>query len=80
MGAPGITHELCSYPAVLSTGRPLSKVLPSPNKGSRSCFLNVPQLRDISYLNIFNVHKPDTFHVQTVFSLYTASLQPSIFP
>jgi hypothetical protein len=28
-------------------GRPLSKVLPCPNKGSRSCFLNFPQLRDI---------------------------------
>jgi hypothetical protein len=30
------------------TGRPLSKVLPCPNKGSRSCLLNVLQLRDIS--------------------------------
>ncbi len=30
------------------TGRPLSKELPSPNKGSQSCFINVPQLRDIS--------------------------------
>ncbi len=33
---------------VETTGRPLSKVLPSPNKSSRSCFLNVPQLRYIS--------------------------------
>ncbi len=64
----------------MATGRPLSKVLPFPNKGSRSCFIDVPQLRDISQLNIFNVHRPDTIHVQTVFSLYTASLRPSISP
>ncbi len=54
------------------TGRPLSKVLPCPNKGSRSCFVNVPQRR----YHIFNVHRPGTLHVQTVYSLYTASLRP----
>jgi hypothetical protein len=62
------------------TGRPLSKVLPCPNKGSRSGFVSVPQRRYISQANIFNVHRPGTLHVQTVFSLYTASLRPSIFP
>jgi hypothetical protein len=30
------------------TGRPLSKVLPCPNKGSRSGFVSVPQRRYVS--------------------------------
>jgi hypothetical protein len=70
----------CLLLLVSTTGRLLSKVLPSPNKGSRSCFLNVPQLRDISKLNKFNVHKPGTFLVQAVFSLFTASLGAFNFP
>ncbi len=36
------------------------EVLPCPNKGSWPCFLNFPQLRDISEPNIFNVHRPST--------------------
>ncbi len=79
-GAHTPASDTCSKLVVLITGRTLSKVLPSPNKGSRSCFINVPQLKDISQLNIFNVHRPDTIHVKTVFSLYTASLRPSISP
>jgi hypothetical protein len=76
-----LLSRLCYPPKdIINTGRPLSKVLPFPNKGSRSCFINVPQLRDISYPNMFNVHRPNTIHVQTVFSLYTASLRLSISP
>jgi hypothetical protein len=55
---------------VKSTGRPLSKVLPCPNKGSRSCFVNVPLRRYIS----FNVHRPGTLHMYRQFSAYTQLL------
>ncbi len=61
------------------TGRPLSKVLPCPNKGSRWWFLNFPQLRDISFSNIFNVHNPGKAWTESFFNLYTAHLWPSIF-
>jgi hypothetical protein len=64
---------------VKSTGRPLSKVLPCPNKGSRWWFLNFPQLRDISYSNIFNVHNPGKACTESFFNLNTAHLWPSIF-
>jgi hypothetical protein len=59
--------------------RPLSKVLPCPNKGSRWWFLNFPQLRDISYSNIFNVHNPGKACTESFFNLNTAHLWPSIF-
>ncbi len=62
-----------------STGRPLSIVLPCPNKGSRWWFLNFPQLRDTSYSNIFNVHKPGKACTESFFNLNTAHLWPSIF-
>jgi hypothetical protein len=64
---------------VKSTGRPLSKVLPCPNKGSRWRFLNFPQLRDISYSNIFNVHNPGKACTESFFNLNTAHLWSSIF-
>ena len=63
----------------LPTGRPLSKVLPCPKKGSRWWFLNFPQLRDISYSNIFNVHNPGKACTESFFNLNTAHLWPSIF-
>ncbi len=56
------------------TGRPLSKVLPCPIKGSRWWFLNFPQLRDISYSNIFIVHYPGIACTDSFFSLNTAHL------
>ncbi len=43
-----ISSDRLGKRVVVRTGRPLSKVLPYPNKGSRSCFLNILQLRDIS--------------------------------
>ncbi len=55
---------------VVPTGRPLLKVLPCPNKGSRSCFVNVPLRRYIS----FNVHRPGTLHMYRQFSAYTQLL------
>ncbi len=61
------------------TGQPLSKVVPCPNKGSRWWFLNFPQLRDISYLNIFNVHNPGIACTDSCFSLNTAHLWDLIF-
>ena len=69
----------CYANCVLLTGRPLSKVLPCPNKGSRWWFLNFPQLRDISYSNIFNVHNPGKACTESFFNLNTAHLWPSIF-
>ena len=66
------------YP-LWTTGRPLPKVLQCPNKGSRWWFLNFPQLRDISYSNIFNVHNPGKACTESFFNLNTAHLWPSIF-
>jgi hypothetical protein len=42
-------------------------------------FLNFPQLRDISYSNIFNVHNPGKACTESFFNLKTAHLWPSIF-
>ncbi len=54
---------------VNSTGRPLSKVLPCPNKGSRWWFQNFPQLRDISYSNtVYLMYTILVKNAQKVFS------------
>ncbi len=43
-------------------------------------FHKIPPHLQHRYINSYNVHRPDTLHVQTVFSLYTASLRTSISP
>ncbi len=42
-------------------------------------FLNFPQLRDISYSNIFNVHNPGKACTESFFNPNTAHLWPSVF-
>ena len=56
----------------MTTGRPLSKVLPCPNKGSRSCLLNVLQLRDISLKYILctqAMYKQFSAYIQLLYGL-----------